>query len=148
MEIRYEALAYITDHHVMTLATMGEQGVWATAVYYAHSQFTLYFLSAAHTRHAQNIAQHAMISAAIHDNVTNWQDIKGIQLEGVCQLIQGAERQEAINIYLNKHTFIQEGPPAMRTALERTNWYKLKPSHLYLIDNSKGFGHRDEIHLP
>jgi hypothetical protein len=36
----------------------------------------------------------------------------------------------------------------IQTALKRVNWYHLTPQQFYFIDNSKGFGHRDEVELP
>ncbi|MGB5061298.1 MAG: pyridoxamine 5'-phosphate oxidase family protein [Candidatus Promineifilaceae bacterium] len=41
---RQAALAYLQTHQVMTLATVGEEGVWATAVLYSSPAFDLYFL--------------------------------------------------------------------------------------------------------
>jgi len=29
----------------------------------------------------------------------------------------------------------------------KVDWYELRPSRLYLIDNSLGLGHRDEVAL-
>ena len=60
---REQALAYIQTHQVMTLATIGDEGVWATAVFYANIDFNLYFLSAPHTRHAQNFQHQKLIAA-------------------------------------------------------------------------------------
>ena len=39
-------LCYLRDHHVATLATSGDQGPWAAAVFYANRGSTIYFLSA------------------------------------------------------------------------------------------------------
>jgi len=36
-------------------------------------------------------------------------------------------------------------PVAIAAALQRVRWYRLEPQRLYFIDNSRGFGHRDEI---
>ena len=38
-------------------------------------------------------------------------------------------------------------PPAIVKALARVRWFRLVPEHLHFIDNSQGFGHRDEIDL-
>ena len=80
-EARARALAYVAGHHVMTLATHGPEGVWAAAVFYAHDSFRFVFLSAGHTRHAQNMAAAPDVAATIQSDYDDWTAIKGIQLE-------------------------------------------------------------------
>lgn len=144
-KVQAQALAYLHDHHVMTLATIDPQGVWAAALFYASKDFTLLFLSAAHTRHAQNIASHPRAAATIQENYGNWEEIKGIQLEGVVQQLQDKERLAAIKLYTAKFPFINQPNSSMKVALTKVNWYQLTPDKLYFIDNSKGLGHRTEI---
>jgi hypothetical protein len=38
-------------------------------------------------------------------------------------------------------------PPAIVKALAKVRWFLLVPERFHFIDNSKGFGHRDEIVL-
>ena len=39
------------------------------------------------------------------------------------------------------------GPPALREAYQRVEFYRLVPTRLVLIDNSRGFGHKDTLEL-
>lgn len=145
-EVRRAALDYLEGHHVMTLATSGAEGVWAAAVFYASEGFDLYFLSAGHTRHGQNLAADGRAAATIQEDYRDWPGIKGIQLEGVVTLLEGEARQAAVERYVRKYPFV--GNPAderMKAALAKVNWYRLRPERLYFIDNSKGLGHRDQI---
>jgi uncharacterized protein len=145
-EARRAALAYLVEHHVMTLATNGAEGVWAAAVFYASDGFDLYFLSAGHTRHGQNLAASGRAAAAIQEDYHDWPGIKGIQLEGVVTLLEGEARPAAIELYARKFPFIANPPDErMRMALAKVNWYRLRPERLYFIDNSKGLGHRDQV---
>jgi uncharacterized protein len=144
---RETALAYLRSHQVMTLATVGEDGVWATAVFYANDGFDLYFLSAGHTRHAQNFRHHSHIAAAIQEDYKDWPEIKGVQLEGEVSQLDGEARETALALYLARYPFLAEAPPALQAALTKVNWYRLRPTRLYFIDNSRGFGHRDEVEL-
>ena len=146
-EARRQALAYLDGHQVMTLATYGPQGLWAAAVFYASDAFDLYFLSAGHTRHGRNLAAAARAAATIQEDYADWPQIKGIQLEGVIELLEGQARIEAITLYQAKYLYIQTAGENLRAALEAINWYRLTPDRFYFIDNSKGFGHRDEIDL-
>lgn len=139
------ALAYLAEHHVMTLATHGPQGLWAAAVFYANQGFDLYFLSAAHTRHAQNMAASPGVAATIQADYSDWAAIKGIQLEGTARLLQGPEREAAITHYAARYDFLNKPISVIEAALARVNWYGLTPERFYFIDNSRGFGHRDEI---
>lgn len=138
---------YLRDHHVMTLATHGPEGLWAAAVFYANDGFQLYFLSAGHTRHARNIAAAPRVAATIQEDYADWSAIQGIQLEGTVRVLAGKERKAAVALYAVKFQFLRQPAAVIEAALARVNWYCLSPDRLYFVDNSRGFGHRDEIEL-
>lgn len=145
---REAALAYLGQHHVMTLATTGGEGVWAAAVFYVSDGFDLYFLSAGHTRHGRNLAANPRAAATIQEDYHDWPAIKGIQLEGVVSLLEGEAQEAAVELYSQKYPFIANPPDErMKAALARVNWYRLSPDRLYFIDNSLGLGHRDQVWL-
>ena len=144
---RQQALHYLQTHQVMTLATVGAGGVWATAVFYANQDFNLYFLSAGHTRHAQNFSHQPQIAATIQEDYQDWSAIKGIQLEGVVTQLHGIAQIKTIAQYTKKYPFLANADTQTATAVTKVNWYQLIPTRLYFIDNSKGFGHRVEIVL-
>jgi len=146
-ERRRQALAYLERHTVMTLATYGVEGVWAAAVFYANEQFDLYFLSAGHTRHSQDLSLTRRAAATIQENYSDWPAIKGIQLEGVVDQLDGEKRELAIALYQQKYPFLGAADRAIQAQLAKINWYRLSPERLYFVDNSLGFGHRDEIDL-
>lgn len=146
-DARQAVLAYLAEHHVVTLATNGPDGVWAAAVFYVSEGFDLYFLSAAHTRHARNIAVEPRIAAAIQEDYADWAAIQGIQLAGVVEQLSGPKRLKALALYQAKFTFLAQAASVVQAALEKVNWYRLRPYQLYFVDNSRGFGHRDAINL-
>lgn len=146
-DARARALAYVAGHHVMTLATHGPQGVWAAAVFYAHDGFRFVFLSASHTRHAQNMAAAPEVAATIQSDYDDWTAIKGIQLEGTVEQLDGARRAAALALYAARFDFVGRPGATIERALARVNWYELRPRRLYFVDNAQGFGHRDEISL-
>ncbi len=145
--VRQQALDYLARHHVMTLATTGPDGVWAAAVFYANEGFDLLFLSAGHTRHAQNMALQGQVAATIQEDYHDWQAIKGIQCAGEVVELTGQRQETAVARYMQKFPFLKLAPPPIQAALRKVNWYRLQPHRLYFIDNSKGFGHREEIFL-
>lgn len=130
----------------MTLATNGPSGVWAAAVFYAEEHFDLYFLSAGRTRHVQNIGHNPRVAATIQEDYEDWQEIRGIQLEGVVHQLSGAAREAAVGRYRAKFPVIfTSGGEEVAAALARVHWFHLQPDRLYFVDNSRGFGHRDRI---
>jgi uncharacterized protein len=141
---------YLGAHHVMTLATHGVEGPWASAVFYANDGASLIFLSAPGTRHCRNLAQDSRCAATIQEDCNDWKRIKGIQLEGRVVQLQGDEEKRARHLYGEKFPIVGAAaviPPAIVEALARVRWFRLTPERLHFIDNSKGFGHRDEIDL-
>jgi len=145
-----QVAAYLAGHHVMTLATQGAQGPWASAVFYASDGASLIFLSAPNTRHCRNLAQDARCAATIQEDYREWSQIKGIQLEGRVIELQGDEEKRAQRLYGEKFPIVgavANVPPAIVKALAKVRWFRLVPEHFHFIDNSKGFGHRDEIDL-
>jgi len=146
-DARERALSYLERHHVMTLATHGPDGVWAAAVFYTSDGFRLIFLSAGHTRHARNIAVSPRVAATIQEDYRDWAAIQGIQLEGTARLLEGRERETALSLYAARYDFLRQPIAAIERALSRVDWYELRPERLYFVDNSRGFGHRDEVDL-
>ena len=143
-----KALAYLENHNVLTLATTGPDGLWAAAVFYVNSGFNLYFLSAPTSRHSQNIAHNAQVAGTIQEDYSDWPDIKGIQFEGQAQRIEGKEQIQVIGRYGAKFPVVgnlKQAPAHIIKAMSKVAWYKIEPSKLYFVDNSMGFGHRDQV---
>jgi uncharacterized protein len=145
--VQQAALQYLQSHQVMTLATTGPEGIWAAAVFYVNDNFDLIFLSAGHTRHGRNLDTHPQVAATIQEDYSDWPTIQGIQLEGKVYRLTGDEQETAVRHYRHKYPFIATAEPAIQSALQRVNWYRLTPERLYFIDNSRGLGHRDEVSL-
>jgi uncharacterized protein len=145
--LRERVLAYLRTHRVATLATHGPEGPWAAAVYYASDAFELYFLSSPASRHCRNISADARAAATIQEDYADWRDIKGVQLAGTVAELSGAEERAARTLYAEKFRFIRGPVGAIAEALEKVRWYRLTPQRLHFIDNTRGFGYRDEISL-
>ena len=146
--LRRRVAAYLREHHVMTLATHGSEGVWAAAVFYVNDGHNLLFLSSPASRHCRNLAASPRVSATIQEDYADWPEIKGVQLEGNASEIRGEEEQRARRLYGEKFSVIRglaQAPVALATAMDKVRWYKVVPERLYFIDNSAGFGHRDAI---
>ncbi len=146
--LKSQVLAYLKNHHVVTLATHGPQGLWAAAVFYASDGLNLYFLSSPGSRHSMNIAANARIAATIQEDYKAWPDIKGIQLEGEAVRLEGAARATALACYGAKFPLIgnlAQAPLEIAKAMSKVAWYKLVPEAMHFIDNAQGFGHRESL---
>lgn len=141
--------AYLQSHHVATIAT-SDGNIWAAAVFYASDGYTFYFLSSPSSRHCRNLAGNARVALTIQEDYADWPDIKGVQAEGIATEISGSEEEHARRLYGQKFPLVgklAQAPAAIVKAMAKVRWYKVVPTRLYFIDNSAGFGQRDEIDL-
>lgn len=142
---------YLQNHHVATLATCGNEGLWAAAVFYVNDGNTLFFLSSPKSRHCLNLVQNPHVAVTIQEDYSDWLEIKGVQIEGIVTEISGEEEVLARKLYGQKFPVVgllAQAPAAIVKALAKVRWYKIVPRRLYFIDNSLGLGNRDEIKLP
>ena len=152
--LREELLGYLKAHNVMTIASCHENIPWAAAVFYASDGFDLYFLSNPKSRHGSNMSANRQVSAAIHEDYRNWREIRGIQLEGRAERLTSLKQQGQFwKVYESKFPFVKEffQPSSVRSMLSAKvtgiRLYRIVPSEVYYIDNSKGFGHRERLEL-
>lgn len=141
---------YLAGHHVMTLATQGAEGPWAAAVFYASDGASLIFLSSPTSRHCHNLARDPRCAATIQEDYCEWAQIKGVQIEGRVSELKGDDEVHARRLYGEKFPIagpLAKVPQAIVEALAKVRWFRLTPERFLFIDNSKGFGHRDEIAL-
>lgn len=141
-------LEYLQAHNVLCLATTRDNQSWVAPVFYALWRDSFVFLSAPHTRHSRNIQVNPLVSASIQEDYKNWQDIKGIQLEGKVSQVDTQYRQAVIDCYSQKFPVTGADAPAqIAAAIDKIDWYQLLPETMYFIDNARGLGHRDEVDL-
>ena len=137
---------FLAGHTTLTLATLAEDGrPQAAPLFYAEmADLSLIFISEQKVRHSQNVARDSRIAATIYADGQQWQTIRGLQLEGTCVALSGNEAEAARAIYLAKYPFIAENK-FLAGMLERVTFYKISPTWLRLIDNSRGFGYKEEF---
>lgn len=136
---------FLAAHNTLCLATVGPEGrPHAAAVFYAAGpDLTLYFLSDPTTRHAQHIGTGAWVAATIEANNQDWRSIRGLQIHGLAAPCAGDEVIVARRIYGERFPFIASAQ-TLAVALARARYYRLVPSWIRLIDNTRGFGHKEE----
>ena len=150
-----EVQAYLKSHHVMTVATVGDGLPQAADVFYASDGFTLYFVSDPSTRHGANIARQPQVAVTIHEDYDDWRQIQGLQIEGPARLVSSKlELVKAMAVYLAKYPWARPflaSPAAISAQVARKTsgirFYKVSPHWVRFVDNSKGFGHHEELIL-
>ena len=144
LTVHQRAVAFLGEHHVITLATSDAQGPWAAPVFYVHLGFTLYFVSSPRSRHARQVAIQPRAAGAIHAAARDWRDIQGLQLEGVVTHLAGEELVAAKACYTARFAFVNDTEP-LAAALARIAWYRFQPTRLWFLDNRVAFGQREEF---
>ena len=129
-DLRRDVLAYLQQHHTLSLATQGPGGVWASTVFYVHLASYLYFLSSPDTRHALNLSANPRAAGTIGDDASDWSAVRGIQLDGnVSRVVDDEERLRALRIFQLRYPFVEtlwgDGrPPVLyRMSIDRMWFY-------------------------
>jgi len=145
---------YLMRHTTLSLATCHNNQAWSTDLFYASDDSCrLFFVSSDSTRHCQHITDNPQVSVSISGEYTDWTTIKGLQLDGVASLVPERDRDAALATYMAKFPSLQELYQAPESEQERQVVTRLLESHFYcispcwirLIDNDKGFGHKEEM---
>lgn len=146
-ELRQRVLAYLAAHTTLNLATAGPRGVWCAAVLYVHEGATLYFTSTAATRHVENLLATGRIAGTINDDLHDIRQMKGIQLEGVVELVTSVgERRRVVAAYLEKFPFSvalwhgEHDPDLIALNPGTHEVYRITPRELLFTDGEHGPG--------
>lgn len=150
-ELRAEILAFLDAHTVMSLATAGAEGGHASSLMYARDGFALYWVSDPDCRHSRELEANPQVAATIAPDYDDFQKIRGLQIHGpACRLRGPAARANAIAKLAMRYSFLKQflsGPAELVRQMRDAVAYRLEPQRITLIDNSKGFGHRDVLEL-
>jgi len=155
--LRDRIRAFLAQHNTMTVATVGDAGApQAAAVFFAADDaLDLFFLSSPNSRHSINLARQPRVAASIQADNQAWQAIQGLQIEGPARLIDSVtEMAHAVRVYAGRYDFLRSlldgvdgGPAALRGPLASSRFYVLRPAWIRMIDNTQGFGHKEELIL-
>src|SRR5688572_11213583 len=105
-EQRSIIISFLTAHSTMALATLADGMPQSTPLFYVSDDaMNLYWLSAPDSRHSANVTLNANVSATIYQQVWQWKDIRGIQVEGTASLVTDERiREQILTLYLRKFT--------------------------------------------
>jgi hypothetical protein len=148
-ELTERIAAFLDAHRVMSLATLGPQGPHAANLFYARDGFTLFWVSDPTSRHSIELEADARVAATIAPDFSDYAVIAGLQVGGRARrLVDGGEHARARHILETRYSFLRQLADAgMCDSYERAQIYRLDPDRLVLIDNARGFGHKDVLNL-
>lgn len=149
-ELRGRIEAFLAAHHVMSLATIGREGPHAASLFYAYDGLALIWLSDPASRHSRDVDAEPRVAATIAPDYADFAQIRGLQIRGTARRIEQDERARYLTLLEARYAFLKrsaEGPKKMRDAYAQSAIYRLDPNRIVLIDNTKGFGHKETLGL-
>ena len=132
-DISINMLNFINEHHVLSLATIGEQILSSCSLFYLFIEDETCFLFASDeaTEHIKNIKQNPSVSAAIYNETIEINEIKGLQIRGTVSKAEVKHEE----LYVIKYPYAKE-------VKNKTIW-KLSATALKYTDNSVGFAQKE-----
>ncbi|OSN08494.1 pyridoxamine 5'-phosphate oxidase family protein [Lonsdalea iberica] len=131
------AADFIASHHVLSLTTLDEDGLWSASCFYAFDAANagLILLSSSSTRHGGAMAAGSRISGTISGQPEKIRDIRGIQYLATVSKLDGAERREALSLYVARHPIARLNP--------LTEVWRLTLQTIKFTDNATLFGAKE-----
>jgi len=144
-------VAFLAMHHVLSLATHGWEGPHATNLFYAHDGLALFWVSDPNTRHSREIEAEPRVAVTIAPDYSDFSEIRGLQLTGTAARIAAVDRRAwHLSQLAARYPFLRllaNAPTTLQAAYARAAIYRFEPSQIVLIDNTKGFGHKETLDL-
>jgi uncharacterized protein len=143
--------AFLDAHQVMSLATCGHGRPHAANLFYVRDDFALIWVSDPKSRHSADIEDNAFVAATIAPDCFDIDEIRGVQISGHAHGMSGegpcAHARRLLEGRYPRVKPLFGASSAMREAYARMQFYRLEPTRMVLIDNSRGFGHKETLEL-
>lgn len=144
--------AFIETQHVMSLATSSVAGeAWSAPVYYYYMDTEFFFFSSDKSQHIKEaITSTGLCAASIFEDQRQFDRILGLQMSGkINQVHSKIKALKAATGYIKRFK-IKVGKSDIISFIEKqyhAKLYRFSPFQMFFMDNSKGFGNRQEIKL-
>jgi uncharacterized protein len=151
IELSQKIRDFLQTHHVMSLASLGPNGPHATNLFYVSDGLALIWVSETDSRHSREIEADSRVAATVAPDYSDFSAIRGVQIAGSARRIVAMdERTRHLAQLEARYPFLQQlaaGPLKLRQAYAGIAVYRLQPARIVLIDNTKGFGHKETLEI-
>jgi len=154
--LRQAIRVMLDGHNTLTVATCHDGRPWAATVFFASdAELNLFFVSDSGTQHARDMLVNDRVMAAVNADPRHWHEVRGLQIRGRSTRVQDSDRPAALAVFLAKFADIRKLYELARSSDERaiarrlaeTDFFRITPDWIRLIDSSGGFGHAQELEL-
>jgi uncharacterized protein YhbP (UPF0306 family) len=104
----------------------------------------LVWLSSPHSLHSACLQADPRAAAAVHRPTFAWREIAGLQMRGLCSVVEDPARAALLPLYCER---FQLGS-ILSLAIRRSTLYRFRPTWARLVDNRRGFGWKQEFFFP
>jgi len=145
---------FLSKHHTISIATSAEGELWSASVFYVSDEkLNIYFISFEESKHIQGLLKNKRVSATINQDVSDWMQIKGLQLQGLAYKVPEQHRKDILDAYRKKFDSIHRLLELPETDDEKKiakqfnsiSLFSFDPDWIRFLDNSLSFGSKEEI---
>lgn len=143
--IKNEVLNYLKNHLYGNLASINSSDPkqpHATTIAYVNDGLNLYFTTSVKTQKFANLENNPRVAMTIDTDEPDWMKLTGLQIEGAIEIVKEQQIPSVFGIYAEKFPIIKGFPPN-----PEYRFLKITPKKIWLIDYTKGFGHREYLEL-
>jgi uncharacterized protein YhbP (UPF0306 family) len=151
-ELRREIVSFLSAYHVMSLATCADDGAaHAASLFYAIDGLALVWTSDAAARHSRHLESRPQVAATLAPDCDDFMAVRGLQIAGSARRLHAeADVACASQAMRRRYPFLDAlatAPQALRMAHAQAGYYRLEPERITLIDNTRGFGHKESLRI-
>lgn len=129
-----DVLHFLGEKKTLTLATAGAGAPRATTLTYVNDGTTLYCWTRSNTATARAVQDNPRVGFAIDEYSEDWRETKGVQGTAECAVVEGEELAWVGELFGRKFPDLRPG------ATSAVSFFKLNPTELDFIDNTRGSG--------
>ena len=150
--LRKEITAFLAAHHTVTLATIADDGdAHAASLLYAPEGLSIMWTSDPDTRHSRHLESRPRVMATIAPDYSDFRAIRGLQIQGEASRLNAiADIARAQGLMVARYSFLAQlaaAPATLLKAWQKAAFYRLTPTRITLIDNTRGFGHKATLEV-
>jgi uncharacterized protein YhbP (UPF0306 family) len=136
---------FLQSESTLVLSTLGDDSLPHSAplFYLVSHPLDLFWLSSADSAHSRNLRTTPAASVAVFRSTFQWQQIAGVQMRGLCSVVDENDRPGILSTYCKR---FQLGS-LLSLAIARSKLHRFRPNWLRYTDNHKRFGFKFELDL-